>query len=64
MKLCKDCKFHRRNYIFYLFRCEELDKCAHPRLIDLVNGIAVEICATQRNHHPCGPEGKLWEAKE
>ena len=60
IKLCKDCK-HYRPFLFFF---SHLSMCA--ALPDKVSGKAKDFCHLQREyeHRECGPEGRLFEAKE
>lgn len=40
-------------------------RCGHPSQLSLVDGGAEEFCTMKRDKHAeCGPDAKLWEAKE
>lgn len=70
MKLCKDCKYWMPSTLG-----AEYDKCSHPATqpppkVDLVRGAdgasgPQRFCDLARMVvvSPCGPDGKLWEAR-
>jgi hypothetical protein len=66
MKLCKDCKFYKKNWFMHLFeRSDRYDKCLNPifnqnPVTGKTNGL---YCDNTRKYHGCGMEGKYWEAK-
>ena len=65
MKFCKDCLHYRRDNDDWA----GLDFCAHPSLPlkrDWVRGEPMDhYCSEVRAfNEPCGPDGKLFEAKE
>jgi hypothetical protein len=67
MKLCKDCKWFRRNLLNQLCR-REVQKCVRPGLSkDRVTGkIDYHPCCSQRDKLPafgCGNDAQYWEAK-
>lgn len=62
VKLCVDCKWHRRSF-FYPFS-GELDKCAHPSVASLVNGRAHKYCDLMRDYGTCLKDARLFEAKK
>lgn len=69
-KLCKDCKWHRRDWVHYIVNgTSDFDKCASPNTTDdLVSGRAQRFCESLRSFQcdldwSCGREGKYWEAK-
>ena len=58
MKFCKDCKFYSGGYY---------SECGVYNRFDPVTGDKVydNPCKMRANiHDSCGPEGKLWQAKE
>ena len=65
-KLCKDCKFYKRDWISHIFeRTDRYDKCLNPIFNENVvtgktNGT---YCDNTRKYHGCGMEGKYFEAK-
>lgn len=66
MKLCKDCKWYKRDWGARItgFR-DTLDLCFHPLLTgNVVTGKTDgRYCDSMRKYHECGMEGKYWEAK-
>jgi hypothetical protein len=71
MKLCKDCKWYRKDWIEnIIFRSNKFDMCASPNTTDdPVTGSKHRFCDMLRAHRwqeldwSCGPDGKYWEAK-
>ena len=67
IKLCKDCKWYKKDWITHLMeRSDRFDKCLSPALNEnLVTGKSNGYyCDTTRRFHKCGMEGKLWEARK
>ena len=69
MKLCKDCKWYKKDWSTHLIeRSDRFDKCLNPALNEnLVSGKTKgKFCDIQRTYGGlgCGREGKYWEAKE
>ena len=71
MKLCKDCKHcvgrETRNWYGKVIGVDyTYAKCKDPEIASRVDGSAIHYCDVRRTTatSPCGPEGKLWEAKE
>jgi len=69
MKLCKDCKWYKKDWITHLIeRSDRFDKCLSPAFNqNLVSGDTKgKYCDIQRTYgnFGCGREGKYWEAKE
>ena len=70
-KLCKDCKYYRRDWLSHLFGMGHThDTCASPNTSsNLVTGNENRFCAMLRAYrwetldYSCGVEGKYWEAK-
>lgn len=64
-KLCKDCKYSTRA----LLDTAEMAECRHEKtvFVSLVTGAQIYpnvLCYAFRGaDKPCGPEGKLWEAR-
>lgn len=63
MKLCKDCKHNRRDWLFG----QMFAKCG--AIVNPVNGKPVWYCETERNpvfdrNNECGSTGKLWEKRQ
>jgi len=67
MKLCKDCKWYKKDWITHLIeRTDKFDKCLSPALNqNLVTGKSYgKFCNIQRDAtYGCGREGKYFEAK-
>ena len=67
MKLCKDCKHYKRNWIAHLIRrTDKLDKCLNPIVNqNLVSGkIQGKFCDTQRmSFYGCGQEANYFEGR-
>ena len=63
MKLCKDCKWYRPEWIIFWER-DKFSKCAEPNISSLVNGSAKQDCHSERTYGLCGISGKNWEAKK
>ena len=64
MKLCKDCKYCRKDGILFVIILTY--DCFHPSTpIDPVTGkkIASSCEKARSDKGLCGPGGKLWEAK-
>ena len=66
MKLCKDCKHHRRDWFANpIYESKHL--CAHPSAgLDVVTGETDVSCYAERSKITvghCGKEGKNWEAR-
>lgn len=63
VKLCKDCKHARDRYDH--FEAEWYKDCHLRPHTDIVTGeVTHQECHEARAHFsPCGPEGKLFEAK-
>ena len=69
MKLCKDCKWYKKDWITHLMeRSDRFDKCLSPALNEnLVTGKSYgKFCDFQRTYEGlgCGKEGKYWEARK
>ena len=65
-KLCKDCKYYRKNFWAHIFdRTDYWDLCVRPDRVNLVSGITkAHRCGYERMYDMnCGEEGKYWEAK-
>ncbi len=72
MKLCKDCKFHRKQWISYVFFFDNsgnIDKCVRPNMkMNPINGKSEEtFCFVERQNRyttdVCGPKAKYFEPK-
>lgn len=64
IKLCKDCKFYRKDWFGHLFTYNSWDCCSHPKVTDdLVNATNKVYCKTARTYR-CGYEGKFWEERK
>ena len=71
IKLCKDCKHYRRDWLSHLFGMgHRHDTCASPNTSsNLVTGSEQRFCDMLRAYRwenlnfSCGVEGKYWEAK-
>ena len=66
MKLCKDCKYYRKDWISHIIGSgDTFDLCLHP----LVTGNVVtgksngRYCDNVRKFHGCGMDAKYFEAK-
>ena len=72
MKLCKDCKFYRKDWIAHILgRTHTYDTCACPDTTkNPVTGNENRFCDMLRAKrwekldHSCGPEAKYFEAKK
>ena len=70
-KLCKDCKWYRKDWIEHIFfRNNGLDMCACPNTTsDLVTGRKKRFCDMLRAHYwqdldfSCGPDARFFEPK-
>ena len=70
MKLCKDCKWYKKDWITHLIlhlieRSDRFDKCLNP-IFDpnpVTGKTDGRYCDSTRRFHGCGMEGKYWEAK-
>ena len=70
-KLCKDCKWYRKDWSSHLFGMGDLhDTCASPNTSkNFVTGHENRFCKILRANcwkeldYSCGPDGKFWEAK-
>jgi hypothetical protein len=70
-KLCKDCKYYRRDWLSHLFGMEDRhDTCASPNTSqNLVTGRERRFCDMLRSKRYedlewfCGPDGRFFEAK-
>ena len=70
-KLCKDCKYYRKDWLSHLFGYGNLhDTCVSPNTShNLVTGNESRFCDMLRSNrweildYYCGPDGKFWEAK-
>jgi hypothetical protein len=62
-KLCKDCKWYRRNFFDHLVGSDYYDLCARPNDLNLVSGITKKYrCAYEREYdYLCGPDAKFFE---
>jgi len=69
-KLCKDCRFYKKDWVSHLFPFfgyrGEFDKCL--RVVDPVTGRKqADFCSIERrDYYPlptCGPEAKYFEPK-
>jgi hypothetical protein len=68
MKICVECKHFRMSFLDRMYGGHKFGKCALIPDQDsyyLVTGKKTEdYCRVARmESQPCGPEGKLWEAK-
>ena len=72
MKLCKDCKWYKKDWITHLIEgSDSFDKCLNPIVNEnLVSGKTkggfcdmLRAKRWQELDYSCGPEGKYWEAK-
>jgi hypothetical protein len=71
IKLCKDCKYYRKDWLGHLFGMgNRHDTCTSPNTsTNLVTGNENRFCDMLRAErwekldYSCGPEGKFWEAK-
>jgi hypothetical protein len=66
MKLCKDCKFYKRDWFEHLFaRTDIFDKCLNPIFEQnpVTGKTKGRYCDSTRKFHGCGMEGKYFEAK-
>ena len=68
-KLCKDCKWYRKEWTFTLTRIYDTCACPHTLKQNLVTGNENRFCDMLRAErwkkldHSCGPEAKYFEAK-
>lgn len=70
-KLCKDCKYYRRDWFSHLMGMgDRHDTCTSPNTsTNLVTGKEHRFCDMLRAHRwdeldwSCGAEGKFWEAR-
>jgi hypothetical protein len=67
MKLCKDCKWFRRNLLGRILSNEE-QQCVRPGLsADMVTGkVGYRPCCIERDKlsaYGCGNNAQYWEAK-
>jgi hypothetical protein len=68
IKLCKDCKHYKKDWITHLIeRSDKFDKCLNPIFLHVnrVTGKRTtegKFCDVQRDYD-CGRDGKYWEAK-
>jgi hypothetical protein len=70
-KLCKDCKWYRKDWLNHLFGMgHHHDMCASPNTTkNLVTGHDNRFCDMLRSirwqdlDYSCGPDGKFWEEK-
>jgi hypothetical protein len=65
-KLCKDCKYYRRNWVEHIFKNNDYwDFCMRPNDLNVVSQMSNGYrCAYEREYeYLCGPGGKYWEAK-
>ena len=70
-KLCKDCKWYRKDWIEHMiFRNNRFDMCASPNTTDdLVTGRKQRFCNMLRSNcwkeldYSCGPDGRFFEPK-
>ena len=64
IKLCKDCKWYKKNWFSHLLGDTNNDNCSHPLVSgDVINGKNLLWCKTARNCR-CGYQGKFWEARK
>jgi hypothetical protein len=67
IKLCKDCKWYKKNWFEHLTGMgDRFDKCLNPHLTgNVVTGKTDGgFCDNMRKYRECcGMEGKYWEAK-
>ena len=71
MKLCKDCKYYRKDWLTHLFGMGfRHDTCASPNTTtNPVTGYDKRFCDMLRSSrwkeldYFCGPDGRFWEAK-
>jgi hypothetical protein len=66
VKLCKDCRWFRREVYFQAIKIEG-DRCVHDKgkgHFDLVRGeqFYFDPYAMRASGRGCGPDGELWEA--
>jgi len=70
-KLCKDCKWYRKDWIHHIiFGNQTCDMCASLNTTDdLVTGRKQRFCEMLRStrweslDYACGPDGRFWEPK-
>lgn len=63
MKLCKDCKYYKRDWFF-----PEFSKCWNPEAFKGINNVTGKkldpyFCESMRNGQECGVDAKLFEAR-
>ncbi len=71
MKLCKDCKYYRKDWLSHLFGMgHRHDTCKSPNTSqNLVTGNESRFCdmlrakCWEKLEYSCGPDGKFWEEK-
>ena len=71
MKLCKDCKYYRKDWFSHLMGMGyRHDTCASPNTTtNPVTGNDNRFCDMLRSKrweeldYSCGPDGRFWEAK-
>ena len=71
MKLCKDCKYYRKDWLTHLFGMGfRHDTCASPNTTqNPVTGYDKRFCDMLRSSrwemldYSCRPDGRFWEAK-
>ena len=71
MKLCKDCKYYRKDWLSHLFGMgHRHDTCKSPNTSqNLVTGNENRFCDMLRAErwkeldYSCGPDGRFFEAK-
>ena len=64
-KLCKDCKWYRKNWFSIQFPHGEEDECANPQLqrVSIVNGHTKNVnCSANRHYGGC-MSARLWEPR-
>jgi hypothetical protein len=67
MKLCKDCKYYRRNWVEHIIEKNDYwDFCMRPNDLNLVSQMPKGYrCAYEREYeYLCGPDGKFFEERK
>lgn len=65
LRLCKDCKYYRKDFYAHFVGVYNLDRCSNPVVTDdFVNGKESTYCSIAREGARCGKDANLWESRK